>query len=121
MARFSVSSATASRSDGAIAVTASVLDATPSLAARDLAHACGAEVAWVVQLVEIGIVERSPSEPVAGPEQWRFRGVDLRRALEARRLQRDFGVELDAAALILDLQHEVRRLKAALQAGQLGR
>jgi chaperone modulatory protein CbpM len=112
MARFSVSSATASRSDGAIAVTASVLDATPSLAARDLAHACGAEVAWV---------ERSPSEPVAGPEQWRFRGVDLRRALETRRLQRDFGVELDAAALILDLQHEVRRLKAALQAGQLGR
>ena len=91
------------------------------IAARDLAHACGAEVAWVVQLVEIGIVERSPSEPAAGPEQWRFRGVDLRRALETRRLQRDFGVELDAAALILDLQHEVRRLKAALQAGQLGR
>jgi chaperone modulatory protein CbpM len=31
-------------------------------------------------------------------------------------LERDFGVSLDAAALILDLQHEVRRLKAALQA-----
>jgi len=35
--------------------------------------------------------------------------------LEARRLERDFGVGLEAAALILDLQHEVRRLKAALQ------
>ena len=34
--------------------------------------------------------------------------------VEARRLERDFGVGLDAAALILDLQHEVRRLKATL-------
>jgi chaperone modulatory protein CbpM len=40
----------------------------------------------------------------------------LRCALEARRLERDFGVGLEAAALILDLQHEIRRLKAALQA-----
>ena len=37
------------------------------------------------------------------------------KALEARRLERDFGVDLQAAALILDLQREVRRLKAALQ------
>ena len=122
MARFSVSSVTASRSAGAVSVTASVVDATPSLAARDLAHACGAGVDWVVQLVEIGIVEHAASEAGTrtGPEQWRFRGADLRRALEARRLQRDFGVELDAAALILDLQHEVRRLKAALQANRPG-
>ena len=120
MARFSVSSVTASRSAGAVSVTASVLDATPSLAARDLAHACGAEVAWVVQLVEIGIVEHAPPDAGIEPERWRFRDADLQRALEARRLQRDFGVELDAAALILDLQHEVRRLKAALQANRLG-
>lgn len=120
MARFSVSSVTASRSAGAVSVTASVVDATPSLAARDLAHACGAEVAWVVQLVEIGIVEHAPPDAGTEPERWRFRDADLQRALEARRLQRDFGVELDAAALILDLQHEVRRLKAALQANRLG-
>jgi chaperone modulatory protein CbpM len=121
MARFSVSSVTASRSAGAVSVTASVVDATPSLAARDLAHACGAEVAWVVQLVEIGIVEHAPPDAGTEPERWRFRDADLQRALEARRLQRDFGVELDAAALILDLQHEVRRLKAALQANRPGR
>lgn len=118
MARFSVTSAVASRPGATVSVTASVLDATPSLAARDLAHACGAEIAWVVQLVEIGIVEHTP--PEAEPERWRFRSADLQRALEARRLQRDFGVELDAAALILDLQHEVRRLKAVLQTHRLG-
>ena len=42
--------------------------------------------------------------------------TDLQSALEARRLERDFGVGLDAAALILDLQHEVRRLKAVIRA-----
>jgi len=121
MARFSVSSTVSPHSTTtttAVSVTASMLDATPSLAARDLAHACGAGVDWVVQLVEIGIVEQSP--PEAEPERWRFRGADLQRALEARRLQRDFGVELDAAALILDLEHEVRRLKAVLQAHRIG-
>jgi len=41
--------------------------------------------------------------------------------LEARRLERDFGVGLDAAALILDLEHEVRRLKGVLRAQGLGR
>lgn len=120
MARFSVSSTVVSHPGAAVSVTASVLDATPSLAARDLAHACGAEIAWVIQLVEIGIVEHAPPEAEVEPERWRFRGADLQKALEARRLQHDFGVELDAAALILDLQHEVRRLKAVLQAHRLG-
>jgi chaperone modulatory protein CbpM len=40
----------------------------------------------------------------------------LQCALEARRLERDFGVDLDAAALILELEREVRRLKALLHA-----
>lgn len=84
------------------------------IAAMELAHACGADLDWVVQLVELGIVEEPPS--AAPPDAWRFASADLQAALEARRLERDFGVGLDAAALILDLQHEVRRLKAALQA-----
>lgn len=43
-----------------------------------------------------------------------FYSVDLSRALDARRLKRDFGVGLEAAALILDLSQEVRRLKKLL-------
>ena len=86
-------------------------DAHP-LAIAELAHACGAEVEWVVQLVEVGIL-CGPFTTVA-PEQWQFQSADLKCALEARRLERDFGVGLDAAALILDLQHEVRRLKSTL-------
>ncbi len=83
------------------------------IAAQDLARACGADINWVVQLVEVGIVQGERAGQQVG--DWYFYSADLQCALEARRLERDFGVELEAAALILDLQHEVRRLKAALQ------
>ena len=88
------------------------IDHAHPLAIAELAHACGAEVDWVVQLVEVGIL-CGPQTHVA-PEHWLFQSADLKCALEARRLERDFGVGLDAAALILDLQHEVRRLKSTL-------
>ena len=86
-----------------------------AIAAPDLAHACGASIEWVVQLVEVGIVNTSAAAQDT-PEAWRFSGADLHNALEVRRLERDFGVGLEAAALIVDLQREVRRLKAQLQA-----
>ncbi|OZI45675.1 MerR family transcriptional regulator [Bordetella genomosp. 5] len=82
------------------------------LTAEDLARACDAQVEWVARLVEVGIVRVSHDRPA----EWRFQSVDLRRALDARRLERDLGAGLDAAALILDLSQEVRRLKAQLRA-----
>jgi chaperone modulatory protein CbpM len=98
--------------------TATAISASQPLAASDLAHAVGADTAWVVQLVEVGILRIET--PDTQPERWQFSSTDLQYALEARRLERDFGVGLDAAALILDLQHEVRRLKAMLHAHRLG-
>ena len=98
--------------------TATVVSAAQPLALRDLAHACGADTAWVLQLVEVGILQ--VGERHAAPEQWHFASTDLQRALAARRLERDYGVGLDAAALILDLEHEVRRLKSLLRAHGLG-
>jgi len=96
-----------------VSVTTAISASQP-LAAGELAHACGADTEWVVQLVEVGIVQVTAAE--APPERWQFSSADLQCALEARRLERDFGVGLDAAALILDLQHEVRRLKAVIRA-----
>jgi chaperone modulatory protein CbpM len=98
--------------------TATAISAAQPLALNELAHACGADTAWVVRLVEVGIVQAITAEPQ--PQHWFFSSSDLQRALEARRLERDFGVDLDAAALILDLQHEVRRLKSMLRAHGLG-
>ncbi|MGI4777413.1 MAG: chaperone modulator CbpM [Janthinobacterium lividum] len=116
MARLSRITTTVSSTSSS--TTAIPLDTAHPLAVHEIAHACGAGIEWVVQLVDVGIVEVTP--PDAKPDDWRFRSADLQRALEARRLERDFGVELDAAALILDLQREVRHLRAALHARGLG-
>lgn len=86
------------------------------LAAEELAQACGTTLEWVLQAAELGIVDKRTE--ATSPEAWQFQDTDLSRALEACRLQRDMDVELDVAALILDLQQEVRRLKAALAASQ---
>ena len=95
------------------AVTTTVIDAAP-LSVRELARAVGAEDQWVVRLVEVEILHvDTPAEP---PEHWHFRSADLQRALAARRLERDFGANLDTAALILDLQSELRRMRALLAA-----
>ena len=94
------------------AVTTAI-ESTP-LTLRELARAVGAEDQWVVRLVEVEILQ--VDEPAAPPERWHFRSADLQRALAARRLERDFGANLDAAALILDLQSELRRLRALMHA-----
>ena len=93
--------------------TTTIVEATP-LTLHELARAVGAEERWIVQLVEVEILHvDAPRDP---PDRWRFRSTDLQRALAARRLERDFGANLDAAALILDLQQELRRLQAILAA-----
>ena len=90
-----------------------VIESSP-LTLRELARAVGAEDQWVLRLVEVEILHvDTPTEP---PERWHFRSADLQRALAARRLERDFGANLDTAALILDLQAELRRLRAVLSA-----
>lgn len=95
-----------------VITSATVVGKAQPLSADDLARACGAEVEWVARLVEVGIVNASGSRPA----EWRFYSVDLQRALHVRRLEHDFGASLDAAALILDLSQEVRRLKSQLRA-----
>ncbi len=102
------------RSTTTVTVThCTVVGAADPLAAAELARACGATLDWVAELAAAGIVEAPAGRPV---QEWRFGSAELRRALETRRLQREFDVGLDAAALILDLQQELRRLRAALAA-----
>jgi chaperone modulatory protein CbpM len=69
-----------------------------------------AERHWVVELVEIGVLEPSG----AGPDGWRFPARDLPRARTTARLVNDLGVNLAGVAIILDLLEERRRLLARL-------
>ncbi len=91
--------------------TVTVVGKSQPLNADELARACGAQVEWVARLVEVGIVQVSGPEP----STWRFYSLDLQRALHVRRLEQELGAGLDAAALILDLSQEVRRLKSKLR------
>jgi len=94
--------------------TLGLVGAESPLDASALANACGATQEWVVQAMALGIVQ-SQSDPAA-PQGWHFFSQDLHRAREARHLERKLAVELDVAALILDLQFEMRRLKSLLAA-----
>ena len=81
-----------------------------ALSLEELVEACGAEVGWIVELVEVGVL--SPE----GPDEtaWRFGALDLLRARRLARLERDFGASAEAAAVILDLLDEIERLRASL-------
>lgn len=81
-----------------------------ALTVEELAHACGRTPAWVVELVESGVLAHREGDIAF----WRFTSIDLARALRARQLQRDFDANLELAALVCDLIEEVERLRAQL-------
>jgi len=63
--------------------------------------------AWVIE----GVLE-----PEGGaPDEWRFAGASLRRALTALRLSRDLEVNLAGIALALDLLDEITALRSRLE------
>ena len=99
-------------------IACSHLDSDAPLSAEQLAHACQASVQWVSELVESGIVQ-PPQGGQSAAAQGGFGSTELTRALAARHLQSVYEVNLDAAALILDLQQEVRRLRVQLRASGL--
>jgi chaperone modulatory protein CbpM len=75
----------------------------------ELAQACEVETAWVVSLVDEGLVQPALTEPV-----WRFGGDELARVRRIKRLQRDFDASLTCVAVMLDLLDEIDRLRAQL-------
>lgn len=72
------------------------------LSLQDLCRFCQAEEAWVIELVDHGVL--APLDPAAA--NWRFHGESVSRARKARRLSRDLGVNLAGIALVLDLLEE---------------
>jgi len=84
------------------------------LSIEELARACGAEAQWIIELVAVGVLEPQGTET----SRWRFRAADLTCARRVSRLQRDFGATIEAAAVMIDLLHQIEQLRARLkQAG----
>lgn len=77
-------------------------DIVDALSLGDLCRFCQAEEAWVIELVEHGVLD--PKGSSSG--NWRFVGTSIVRAKKARRLNRDLGINTAGLALVLDLLEE---------------
>lgn len=97
--------------------SAVMVDHDAPLSLVELACLCEQQTDWVVTLVREGLVfvERDVVVAETSPEHWVFASVAAARARQIARVQRDFDVNLDAAALMVDLMQEVRQLKAQLE------
>lgn len=91
-------------------ITGFILEEQTELTLADLCRACAADTALVIELVDEGVLS-----PVGNaPEQWRFTGLHMHRARTALTLQRDLGVNLQGAALAIELLEELDRVRAQL-------
>lgn len=91
-------------------LTGLLLDEESTLTLSELSRACTVHAEWIIELVDEGILE-----PAGGDvTHWRFSGSSLCRARTALHLQRDLGINLAGAALVLDLIEEVETLRSQL-------
>jgi chaperone modulatory protein CbpM len=89
-----------------------VLDERVTVTFAELTQLCGSDGEVVRLLVAEGVLH-----PLgARPEEWRFSGVEIRRARRATRLQRDLDLNLSGTALALDLLDEVEALRSRIRA-----
>lgn len=89
-----------------------ILEEQTELTLADLCHACTAHAERIIELVDVGVLEPVGREP----SSWRFSGASLHRARMALRLQRDIGIDLVGAALVLELRDEIESLRKRLRA-----
>ncbi len=91
-----------------------VVEEEAPMSLAELCQACDAEHDLVLQLVAHGVIEPQG----AGPQAWVFAGASLQRTRTALRLLRDLELNLQGAALAVELLDEIARLQRALQAGR---
>ncbi len=85
-----------------------------SLTSVELCRFCDADETWVTELVEYGVLDPEGRSF----QEWHFRGANIVRAKKARRLQRDFGINIAGVAMVLDLLHEREQLMRSLKSLQ---
>lgn len=91
-----------------VQVTGVVIEDQGGLTLAEVCRACAVHAESIVELVEEGVLEPAGRKL---PE-WRFSGVEIRRARTALRLRRDLGVNLAGVALAMQLLEELEALRA---------
>ncbi|MGD8208148.1 MAG: chaperone modulator CbpM [Chromatiales bacterium] len=85
-----------------------LLDEQTFVSLTELTRTCGVSVEQVRLMVGEGMLQPRGD---GRPEQWRFSGLEVRRARRAMRLQRDLELNLAGTALALDLLDEIEQLR----------
>ena len=96
-------------------VSGRIVEEESGLTLDDLCRVCGVDDAWLMTLVEEGILEPQ-QDPRRDDVELRFAGLSIHRVRIVHRLQRDLGINLAGAALALDLLAEIDALKARMAA-----
>lgn len=88
-----------------------VLDESVEFSLSEVCRSCQVHAEAIIQLVEVGVLEPSGSDPA----QWRFPGNSLRRIERAVNLQRDLEINPSGVALVLELLDQIDRLHERLR------
>ena len=96
---------------GGLQLTTLILEEQSELTLADICRACAIDDGVIIEMVEEGVLTPAGQTPA----QWRFSGLHLQHARVAVRLQRDLGVNLQGAALALQLLEEMDLLRARLR------
>lgn len=88
-----------------------LLDEELRVTLTELTRICGSSSRTVRMMVTEGLLR-----PEGGsPEEWRFSGLEIRRARRALRLKRDLDLNLAGVALALDLLEEIESMRARIR------
>lgn len=88
-----------------------VLDQGITVTLAELTRICGSSGRTLQIMVTEGLLRPRGAEP----QEWRFDGLEIRRARRALRLRRDLELNLAGTALALDLIDELEQLRERIR------
>jgi chaperone modulatory protein CbpM len=88
-----------------------ILDDDFEFSLVDLCRCCSVKAETIIEMVDEGML----SPYGLTPADWRFGGTSLRKVEITLNLQRDLGINLQGAALALDLLEEIEVLRARIR------
>ncbi|WP_020407032.1 chaperone modulator CbpM [Hahella ganghwensis] len=89
------------------------IDITYSFTLGELSERAGVSPEFILELVDLGVLEPSVKPTKSKPMQ--FEARSLTRLQCARRLHRDLDVNLPGVAMCLDLLEEVKQLRSEVE------
>lgn len=94
------------------AVSAEIVELAQLTTLDELCATCGVEETWIGELVAHGVIAPAGKR---GKAQ-HFAAATIVRVRKAKRLERDFELNVPGVALALDLLEEIERLRARVRA-----